>query len=642
MKNSKIYDALIIGSGAAGYNCALHLFDMGVKNLAIITENTKDGTSRNAGSDKQTYYKVSLAGDQKDSCFAMASDLYAGGSMDGDIALTESALSLQEFFHLANIGVPFPFNGYGEYAGYKTDHDPKQRAASAGPYTSKIMTEKLEAEVLKRRIKIIDKTRIIKLLIYYKKNRAYGVLGLNNQGKSGVFLSKNMIFAAGGPAGLYYDSVYPENQFGASGILLREGAIASNLPEWQYGIGSIKFKWNLSGSYQQVLPRYISIDKNGNEDEFLLQYFSSPFQMIKAIFNKGYQWSFNAKNLKNNGSSLIDLAVYMEKHIKRNRVYMDYMHNPGKKNLNLNSLNKDIYNYLKNSNALQNTPVNRLKKMNKPAFEIYLKNGIDLAGEYLEIDVMPQHHNGGIQVNKWWESSIKHLFCIGEIAGTHGIYRPGGAALNSGQVGGFRSAYYIKNYYMNKPDEYYNKAGMSENIAGALKSLNNEIPFINKNKKSIKNNLRSMLKKVRKINSKSIAYIRSQETIAESLKEIEKITLELKNIKICPDALPDYYKLKEILLISRMMHRCVLYYIEKGGKSRGSYIILKPMNTGKIKHIAKNIIIETKLNSKILNIRMGPLTGKIITKFRNRKEIPKTDNWFEKVWEEFRNNKIFN
>jgi hypothetical protein len=45
-----------------------------------------------------------------------------------------------------------------------------------------------------------------------------------------------------------------------------------------------------------------------------------------------------------------------------------------------------------------------------------------------------QRRPGG---NHWWESvNLKHLFPVGEVNGSHGVYRPGGSALNSGQVGG--------------------------------------------------------------------------------------------------------------------------------------------------------------------------------------------------------------
>ena len=61
------FDAVVIGSGCAGYNCADWLYDLGYKNIALLTEGRLLGTSRNTGSDKQTYYKLSLAGDEGDS-----------------------------------------------------------------------------------------------------------------------------------------------------------------------------------------------------------------------------------------------------------------------------------------------------------------------------------------------------------------------------------------------------------------------------------------------------------------------------------------------------------------------------------------------------------------------------------------------
>ena len=48
------FEAIIIGSGAAGYAAADRLFQFGVENIALITEDRLAGTSRNTGSDKQT------------------------------------------------------------------------------------------------------------------------------------------------------------------------------------------------------------------------------------------------------------------------------------------------------------------------------------------------------------------------------------------------------------------------------------------------------------------------------------------------------------------------------------------------------------------------------------------------------------
>ena len=86
------YDAVVIGTGAAGYNAAIRLTEAGV-NTAIVTEGVNCGTSRNTGSDKQTYYKLGLSGDSPDSVRKMARDLFNGGCVDGDNALCEAALS---------------------------------------------------------------------------------------------------------------------------------------------------------------------------------------------------------------------------------------------------------------------------------------------------------------------------------------------------------------------------------------------------------------------------------------------------------------------------------------------------------------------------------------------------------------------
>ncbi|MDE7372901.1 MAG: FAD-binding protein, partial [Clostridia bacterium] len=196
-------DAVVVGTGCAGYNCADWLYDFGCKNILIVTEGVKVGTSRNTGSDKQTYYKLSLAGNDGDSVKSMAETLFAGGAMDGDLALTEAANSAKSFFKLVSLGVRFPMNAYGEYVGYKTDHDPFQRATSVGPYTSKMMTEALENSVLKKGIKILDGCAALRVL--KDEEGVQGLLALdltaNDKTEYIAIKSPHVVLATGGPAG---------------------------------------------------------------------------------------------------------------------------------------------------------------------------------------------------------------------------------------------------------------------------------------------------------------------------------------------------------------------------------------------------------------------------------------------------------
>lgn len=90
------------------------------------------------------------------------------------------------------------------------------------------------------------------------------------------------------------------------------GALEKNLTEWQFGLASVKPRWNVSGTYMQVLPRMISTDLDGNDArEFLLDFFPDAEEMLSKLFLKGYQWPFDVRKV-DGGSSIIDILVYLE------------------------------------------------------------------------------------------------------------------------------------------------------------------------------------------------------------------------------------------------------------------------------------------------------------------------------------------
>ena len=433
-------NTVIVGSGAAGYNAADTLYSLGQTDIIMVTNGINRGTSRNTGSDKQTYYKLSLAGNRLDSPFAMATDLFNGGCVDGDIALCEASLSAKCFHKLCSIGVDFPQNQYGEYVGYQTDHDTACRATSVGPLTSRIMTEKLQNQVEEKGIPLLDNHHIIG--IFTNENQAEGLLCYTpcEEYPYALFHCKNIIYATGGPAGLYARSVYPESQMGATGVALEAGIMGRNLTEWQFGMASLSPRWNVSGTYMQALPRVYSVDENGIECDFLWEYFKDYGKALSALFQKGYQWPFDVRKL--GGSSIIDLLVYNQT-IKNRKVYLDYTQNPFGKPLDPSQLSQEAADYLKNAGADFGTPIERLRLMNEPAYQLYLGKGVDLQTQPLEIAVCAQHNNGGLEIDCWWQSNIKGFFPCGEVAGSHGVFRPGGSALNAGQVGSTRAATYI-------------------------------------------------------------------------------------------------------------------------------------------------------------------------------------------------------
>jgi succinate dehydrogenase/fumarate reductase flavoprotein subunit len=644
-------NTLIVGSGAASLNAAVNLFEKRQTDIAIVTDQWGGGTSNNTGSDKQTYYKLSLAGDQPDSPMDMARDLFKGGSMHGDIALCEAMNSAQAFFHLVSLGVPFPHDRYGAFVGYKTDHDPRQRATSSGPLTSHLMFEALAKDVKNKGIKIFDQYEVIGLLTEQRGNEKHiiGALALDKSQLDSenfgfvVFNAVNVVLGTGGPAGIYKTSVYPESQLGASGMAYEIGAIGNNLTESQYGIASIKFRWNLSGTYQQVIPRYVSTDQNGNDEkDFLNQFFPNMGKLATAIFLKGYQWPFDPRKVYNYGSSLIDILVYQETMIKGRRVFLDFQKNPSGagilEDFSFEQLSQEAYSYLEKSGALFGTPLQRLAKMNQPAINLYKNNGIDITREYLEIAVCAQHNNGGLKGNLWWESNIKHLFPVGEVNGTHGIYRPGGSALNSGQVGSLRAALFIaKRYHGNPKNESEFLKAAKNQIQAKLKIAKNMIS----QKEAYTNYIWKTRSEIQERMSACGAHIRSMEKVKSAIQESWELYSNMKNeLKIASATeLPAALRNLDLCLTHALYLEAIAEYLEKGGKSRGSYLVMDPAG----KRPCDQLDDEWKfslnqeddfVNQKILEIYLDD-NSNVNKQWVAVRPIPQEDSWFENVWNEY-------
>ena len=266
-----------------------------------------------------------------------------------------------------------------------------------------------------------------------------------------VFLAENVVLAAGGPGELYETSVYPRGQIGIHGLALQAGLAAENLTESQFGLASTKFRWNVSGTYMQVVPRIFCTDADGGARARV------PRRLLPVDEDDGHRHlpqglpvAVRPAEDREPESSLIDVLVYNERQ-KGRRVFLDFRQNPiGTRSMqpfDLDELEPEAFDYLQDAGALQKTPIERLAHMNPPGHRDLHRERHRPAQEPLEIAVCAQHNNGGFAVNKWWESSIPHTFVIGEMAGTHGVKRPGGSALNAGQVGGLRAAEYIANVY---------------------------------------------------------------------------------------------------------------------------------------------------------------------------------------------------
>lgn len=612
------FDTVIIGMGCAALKCADELSRLGRRNIAILTDDVLDGTSRNAGSDKQTYYKLTLSGGDNDSVREMAKTLFDGGCVDGHHALSEAALSAKCFLRLCDLGVPFPMNKYGEYIGYKTDHDPRRRATSAGPLTSKQMTEALEKSIRSKNVTILNGFLAIRVI--KKDDMAKGVICIDtNSGEIVPFYSNHVVWATGGPSDLYKHVSYPVRHKGMSGAVFLAGAKGANLTEWQNGLGSVHPRWNVSGTYMQVLPKFVSTDQDGNDErEFLLSGFKDEGDMLSSVFLKGYQWPFDARKAFD-GSSRVDLMVQAEIRNGR-RVFLDFRENPIKDVFSFDLLSNEAYSYLKSAGAFLKTPIERLEHMNRPAIDFYLSHGVDLYKEKLEIALCAQHMNGGIMVDEWWETTIKNLYAVGECAGTHGVYRPGGSALNAGQAGGARCAQRISKARENDPDITDVSMEMEE-IEDLIASC-----------MSVNSNLSSLRDQEALEMSRIAAAIREKTEIPGFLSRTKDLLINFKErVKIkSREEIKDLFRFYDMLVTRLMVLTAMDEYAKNGGVNRGSGLYTQmgvPEANSTIDPMRDKIqMVTLKGNDAFVDIR-------------DVYPIPEDDDFFENVWRDFRENK---
>lgn len=284
--------------------------------------------------------------------------------------------------------------------------------------------------------------------------------------------------------------------------------------------------------------------------------------------------------------------------------------------------------------------------MNPMAIELYKKHGIDITKEPLEVAVCAQHNNGGLLGDIWWESNISHLFPVGEVNGSHGVYRPGGSALNSGQVGALRAAQRIVKAYGKKSltAKQFDKAA-----AGKVTEV---LSWVDSLKKSVGKT--STVKKYRdefqSRMSECAAHIRElgavEKALSEAYKQINRFSETcIKNI----DEIPEALKNRQLAIAHAAYIEAVLFYLCNGGGSRGSYMVMDSnAPEGSMLTVLPGVLDEwrykaenVELRSKMLETVYKKENGRYECRFTDRRPLPEEDYWFENVWGDFVKGNVF-
>ena len=565
---------IVVGSGAAGLRAAVELRRRAGEVL-VVSQSAFGGTSACSGSDKQTLHTANTA-DQGDNYKAMARAIRAGGAMDEDTAYVEAVGSPRAMASLQFMGLPLPQDRLGGTLRYQTDHDEVGRATSCGPRTSRLMVKVLAEEALRLGIPVHNHTTAARILT--QEGRVCGLLALRAAERCAanplgltVYHAPVLVLAAGGPGELYRDSVYPNGCFGALGLALEAGIELVNLTESQFGIGTRRegFPWNLSGTYVQTIPHIYSVDAKGQEHHFLADYYRTTQELASNIFRKGYQWPFHSTRMLDFGSSLVDLAIYREGEAGR-RVFMDFNRNPlpvpGDKPFSLERLDDDVRTYLGKAGAGQHLPIDRLRHMNPLAIELYRAYKVDIAAAPLAFAVNNQHMNGGISVDVWGRSSLPGCYAVGEAAGTHGVTRPGGSALNAGQVFGTRVGEHIAASGKAKASAEDIAAAAAQAVAQVTAVLRSESRWT----------VKALRADVQARMSDKAGIICHVGTVAQARQEAAALNADLRAQGIAPGRAAEAGRAvqwQQMALASEAVLVALDHYIQSGGGSRGARAI---------------------------------------------------------------------
>ncbi|MEO1603936.1 MAG: FAD-binding protein [Pseudomonadota bacterium] len=635
--------SLVIGSGAAGLRAAVEMKRRDA-DVTIISQSAWGGTSACSGSDKQTLHTANTK-DHGDDFQAMAAAIGAGGAMDEDTAYIEAVGSIRAMASLQYLGLPLPQDDLGGTLRYQTDHDEVGRATSCGPRTSRLMVKALAEEALRLDIPFYNHTTAVKVLTEGQGDhaRVVGVLAIRPKTSSdanpyglALFQCAALVFAAGGPGELYRDSVFPNGCFGTLGLALETGLELVNITESQFGIGTRRegFPWNLSGTYVQVIPHIYSVDAGGAEHHFLGDYYRTTREMASNVFRKGYQWPFHASRMLDFQSSLVDLAIF-EQGKKGRRVFMDFNRNilpvPGDQPFSLDRLDDDVRRYLTHAGATQAKPIDRLRHMNPLAIELYKRYKVDITADPLEFAVNNQHMNGGIAVDTWGRTNIAGIYAVGEAAGTHGATRPGGSALNAGQVFGTRVAEHIA---ASKQAQTPPSADITGPTAAALcdieATLQSTSPL----------GLKDVRAEIQARMSDHAGILCTPQEVSGARQEAEKLSDLIRQNGISfarRSEVGRALQWQQMALASQAVLTALDYYIAQGGGSRGARAICDPdgaalpqARSGPLPDVRFRPEREDDKEAQILvRLQDGDMT---ITSRPNRKFDANAKSFFERDW----------
>jgi fumarate reductase (CoM/CoB) subunit A len=114
---------------------------------------------------------------------------------------------------------------------------------------------------------------------------------------------------------------------------------------------------------------------------------------------------------------------------------------------------------------VNHVPEKELREKAPVTYETFLKNGVNLCTDSVEIAPLVQSFNGGVKIDENAATNVPGLFAVGEVSGgVHGADRPGGNNLADCQVFGYRGGRAAAELATDRPQKYKGTPGQGRAV----------------------------------------------------------------------------------------------------------------------------------------------------------------------------------
>jgi hypothetical protein len=233
------------------------------------------------------------------------------------------------------------------------------------------------------------------------------------------------------------------------------------------------------------------------------------------------------------------------------------------------------------------------------------------------------------------------------MAGSHGVKRPGGSALNAGQAGGLRAAEYIANVY---GGDVAKSAGQQKEINDQLTGLINKL---NRWRRSSGATAKELIEQIQDRMTTSGGHIRELQGTGKALREAIDLykNIQRNGVRLNgPKSVIAAVQAEHLALASIGILKAIVELLNQGSGSRGSHLVLAADGVEIHKDVTNQATgaplrfkpENVELRKSILRVQFD---GKAKDFFRcttvTPRSVPANRKAFEPAWQDYRDGKIY-